>query len=396
VYALAAVLGGQPLQRAVHECLSALKRLQALSYVVRWGRQTVARILPLTGRSFWDRDATGSPGPLVLCSDAYLRFSKKGLHILAPTAYAEVIVNGTLINGLMARVCDPCSSGSPSDPELCLLQHLLGDTGHLAAVNKGADDHAAQWPFADLLFHAASRLGNEWGSFGRHSGQSRPIPAVQPQRAAVSNIDLRAAASTLPQTDLTFTAALDGRRSRRYPGPRPLSLAELAVFLSLAAEPRATDDQAGGWRYPYPSGGGIYGFHIYVVIHRCFQLEPGLYRHAAEDRALEKLDARPDQVELLAAHCGYALGLENAKPDAVLILTAEIGEFTARYDAIAYRLVLLGAGCLIQNMYLVASALGLAGCAVGGGNPVLFAQIAGADPVTEPSVAEFALSGRAP
>jgi SagB-type dehydrogenase family enzyme len=169
----------------------------------------------------------------------------------------------------------------------------------------------------------------------------------------------------------------------------------LANFLCLAAAPKATGDPASGWRYPYPSGGGIYGFHIYVVIHRCFQLEPGLYRHVAEAHALQRLDAGLDKVDLLTAECGYALGLENAKPDAVMILTVDMGEFIARYNAIAYRLVLLGAGCLIQNMYLATSALGLAGCAVGGGNPILFAEIAGADPVTEPSIAEFALSGRA-
>ena len=44
--------------------------------------------------------------------------------------------------------------------------------------------------------------------------------------------------------------------------------------------------------------------------------------------------------------------------------------------------------------YLAAAAFDLCGCALGGGDPFLFAAASGADPETEPTITEFALSGR--
>jgi SagB-type dehydrogenase family enzyme len=395
LYALAAVLGGPPLQGRVHGCLALLKQVQAISYVVRLGEQIVARILPFGAWPFCDRQASDASDSWGLCTGAYFRVSKQGLHLLAPAAFAEVIVDPTLASPLMACICDPGAAGPPSDPAICLVRRVLADTRHLSTAGRASDDAAALWSFTDLLFHSASRLGHQWGPFGGHSGDSRATPIKQRPRV-VARTDLRDALKMLPRTDPSFKTVLESRRSRCHPGAQPLSLAELAGVLSLAAEPKARNEQGAGRNYPYPSGGGIYKYHIYVAVHRCLHLEPGLYRHAAEDCTLQKLDASPRQAEQLAAQCGSALGLGNGRPDAVLIVTADIGEFSARYDAIAYRLVLLGAGCLIQNLGLAASALGVAGCAVGGGNPVLFAEIAGADPLREPSIAEFTLSGGAP
>src|SRR5215470_14686816 len=48
-------------------------------------------------------------------------------------------------------------------------------------------------------------------------------------------------------------------------------------------------------------------------------------------------------------------------------------------------------GVLYQTMYLTATAMGLAPCAVGGGNADLFAKATGLDPYSEASVGEFLL-----
>jgi len=57
----------------------------------------------------------------------------------------------------------------------------------------------------------------------------------------------------------------------------------------------------------------------------------------------------------------------------------------------AYRVSLMNAGVVIQTMYLVATDMGLAGCANGSGNSRLFAEVTGLDPVSETSIGEFAL-----
>jgi hypothetical protein len=48
-------------------------------------------------------------------------------------------------------------------------------------------------------------------------------------------------------------------------------------------------------------------------------------------------------------------------------------------------------GCLYQTMYLVATAMGLAPCGLGGGHSDLFAQVAGLDYFAETSVGDFVL-----
>ena len=56
-----------------------------------------------------------------------------------------------------------------------------------------------------------------------------------------------------------------------------------------------------------------------------------------------------------------------------------------------YALVLKDVGVMMQTMYLVATDMGLAPCALGGGNADLFAAATGLDYLEEGSVGEFAL-----
>jgi SagB-type dehydrogenase family enzyme len=61
----------------------------------------------------------------------------------------------------------------------------------------------------------------------------------------------------------------------------------------------------------------------------------------------------------------------------------------------AYATTLKNGGVLSQTMYLVATAMGFAPCALGGGNSDVFAEAAGTDYYAESSVGEFVL-GSAP
>ena len=63
--------------------------------------------------------------------------------------------------------------------------------------------------------------------------------------------------------------------------------------------------------------------------------------------------------------------------------------------SIAYGATLKHVGVLYQTMYLVATAMDLAPCAVGCGNADLFARAAGTDYYAETSVGEFLLGSRA-
>jgi hypothetical protein len=53
-------------------------------------------------------------------------------------------------------------------------------------------------------------------------------------------------------------------------------------------------------------------------------------------------------------------------------------------------------GVLYQTMYLVATAMGLAPCALGGGDSALFSEAVGANSLEESSVGEFILGSARP
>ena len=62
--------------------------------------------------------------------------------------------------------------------------------------------------------------------------------------------------------------------------------------------------------------------------------------------------------------------------------------------SIAYALTLKHVGVVFQTMYLAATAMGLAPCAVGCGDADLFARAAGTDYCAETSVGEFLLGSQ--
>ena len=79
-------------------------------------------------------------------------------------------------------------------------------------------------------------------------------------------------------------------------------------------------------------------------------------------------------------------------PDVLITLAARFGRVMWKYEGLAYALTQKHAGCLYQQMYLVATALGLAPCGLGRGNSDTFAEATKIDYFEETSVGEFLLS----
>jgi SagB-type dehydrogenase family enzyme len=75
-------------------------------------------------------------------------------------------------------------------------------------------------------------------------------------------------------------------------------------------------------------------------------------------------------------------------------ITARSQRVFWKYESMAYALVLKNLGALYATMYLVASAMELAPCALGGGDSELFSTLTGLDPCGEPAVGEFVLGTR--
>ncbi len=78
----------------------------------------------------------------------------------------------------------------------------------------------------------------------------------------------------------------------------------------------------------------------------------------------------------------------------LITLASRFQRLSWKYESIVYATTLKNVGVLLQTMYLVATAMGLAPCALGNGNSDLFAAAAGTDYYAETSVGEFMLGSR--
>jgi SagB-type dehydrogenase family enzyme len=92
----------------------------------------------------------------------------------------------------------------------------------------------------------------------------------------------------------------------------------------------------------------------------------------------------------LSAQENQAIG-KKERLDMLIIITARFGRVNWQYESIAYSLILKNVGVIYQTFYLVATAMGLAPCALGAGNSDFFSSLAGLNYFEETSVGEFLL-----
>ena len=81
----------------------------------------------------------------------------------------------------------------------------------------------------------------------------------------------------------------------------------------------------------------------------------------------------------------------NHWPDVFLVISARLSWIAWKYDSMAYALILKNVGVLLHTIYLVATAMDLAGCAIGSGNPDDFCEATGNRYLVKGSVGEFTL-----
>jgi len=116
-----------------------------------------------------------------------------------------------------------------------------------------------------------------------------------------------------------------------------------------------------------------------------------LYRYLDRAHALAKVPAPESAVQKFLSDAAHSTGGLAQKPTMLFVISARFQRTAWKYESIAYRLVLLETGTLLQTMYLAATALGLKGCAIGCGDSDYFAQTAQTDYYSETSVGEFLL-----
>jgi len=247
------------------------------------------------------------------------------------------------------------------------------------------------------VFHSRSRQGRTdeaFGALGEEEATAEPPPPVAPRTAAVARRLAVPRFDAVVDADLRLTEAIEGRRSIREYASDPVTVEELGELLYRTARARSVHHVAFHEGYlgvdrPYPTGGMAGDLEVYVTAPRCRGLEPGAYVYDSVNHQLEEVASLEVAQPLLVA-AQVATGLE-LEPQVLLTFTSRFARTSWKYGSIAYALTLKHVGVLMQTIYLVATSMGLAPCALGSGDADAAARAFGLSYLVESSVGEMLL-----
>ncbi len=146
---------------------------------------------------------------------------------------------------------------------------------------------------------------------------------------------------------------------------------------------------------PYPSGGSAYELELYLTVANCEGLARGFYHYDADRHALVPISVRTHEFDAQLAAAEFAMDAPGA-PQILITIAARFDRISWKYSSIAYSLILKDVGVLIQTLYLMATDMGLGGCAIGSINIDLFARMTGIEFHVEGPVGQFALGRGSP
>src|SRR5271166_3932458 len=352
----------------------------------------------------------GNADALVLSRFAYMR--RRGAEMVLESPRA----------GALFKICDPKTAaaiamlstpqqikqlrrqeGFPGVELLALLldcQILFKVGAGESGLRLAEGDHSlALWDFHDLLFHTRSTEGrhaNPLGGTYPYVGIIAAPPAVRPSWPG-KTIDLRKVSAAHPEAISPVAKLLRKRHStRNFDDRRPITLAELSQFLDGTARVLTRSntkldlDDGGHTVRPYPSAGAAYELELYLAVNLCEGLARGFYHYDAGAHALAPIGVSTNALEALLAGAEYAMGAPAA-PQILITIAARFGRISWKYSSIAYALILKDVGVFMQTLYLVATDMGLGGCAIGIANIDLFAKMTGVEFHVEGPVGQFAI-----
>jgi SagB-type dehydrogenase family enzyme len=357
----------------------------------------------------------GNADVLVLSRFAYMRRRDNELVLESPRAGALFRICEPTIATTIATLSRPRQlrqlrrdDGFPGVELLALLLDCqilfrIKTPGSNSLRPAEGDRSLVLWDFHDLLFHARSTEGrhaNPLGGLYLHSGMMPSPPAVRP-RWPGKKIDLRKSSGVHSQAVSPVASLLRERHSTRsFDLQKPITLAELSRFLESTARllPSAKNgDRLGGAGQPeayaarpYPSAGASYELELYLAADRCEGLARGFYHYDAGGHALMPIGTRMHEFEALLMGAQMAMGAPVV-PQVLITIAARFGRVSWKYSSLAYALILKDVGVLTQTFYLIATEMGLGGCAIGSTNIDVFAKMTGIDFHVEGAVGQFAL-----
>jgi SagB-type dehydrogenase family enzyme len=434
--AVLAAGGAESLARWFY-CIKQLSQHGLLHRSLCVGEKPLATLVPVGEPLSDDRQHhRGHSGTAyVLSRFTYLHRDGPELVIESPLSHARIVLHDRGAAGLVAALATPSTleelgryaGEMPVDAiarlvdalvENCLVECACDESG------ENANSPLDAWEFHDLLFHTRSRRGRADAPFGAtYRLAHRPLPpavkdvargaGIQPTARAwatpssgnpchVETVALyRPDVERLMRDDPPLAAVQERRRSIRSYGETPITITQLGEFLFRVARVKdrysaQIPTPAGTVTFdltsrPYPAGGGLYEMEFYLAVRRCEGLSPGLYHYDPVAHDLAAISEPTRHVAALLDEAAASAGIEPQTVQTLFLLAARFERLAWKYESIAYALALKHVGVLYQTMYLAATAMRLAPCALGCGDSDLFARASHVDYYAETSVGEFLL-----
>ena len=324
-----------------------------------WRERRLATLLPLVpGFALPGTGAPDDPRRWRLSRFAMLR--RKGRHwVLECTeAPCEAIIEHPGIVRWLQRA--EATAPRPESPRFQLLSLLA----RLEFLENPAEDEPSDrrmWEFHDRLFHSRTRTVGRLRPFGAtnrfreaNGNGATPVlprpPAIRPPYAGTTlELEVPQPASSRPLAEI-----MERRRSRQAMGDPPVSSAQAAALLHRVARIVQVSPDGYAFRH-YPSAGGAHELEFYLAVGACRGLEPGFYHYRSDIHALTRLagEAAAQAAAGMIGHCADAWDQPANPPQCLAVVSSRLPRMAWTYEAIAYRNSLLGAGVVLQSLYLV-------------------------------------------
>jgi thiazoline dehydrogenase / protease len=349
-------------------------------------------------------------GPVCLSRFAYMRRLGESLVLESPLSQFRVTLTDRRAGSLLLELTEarPLKTlaglaGLPADVVHAFAQLLWG--GRFLAAEP-EPPKLRMWDFHNLVFHGRKR----WHDAATDQGESSKtgtFPVFKPPTSAKAQLlpvpNLIGAAGS----DQTLTTVMEARRSiRSFDDERPITLEQLGELLYRAARVMSihkvknklshlnsgsADQETTLSVRPYPGGGARYELEVYPVVRHCEGLDSGLYHYDPLHHRLEKIKDGQDRDVLALMDDAFSATALHGKPQVLLAIAARFGRMFEAYPYLGYSLILKNVGVLFQNLYLVATAMKLAPCALGESYVERFGRATGLEFLEETMVGGFVL-----
>jgi len=184
-----------------------------------------------------------------------------------------------------------------------------------------------------------------------------------------------------PAADGQLYETIDTRTSQRDFSGKGLTAAELSVILRYSCG--ITNGSVDEHHRAQVSGGTRYPVEVYPLVFSAADgLQNGAYHYAVKNHALDVLWQTTFTKSDIAEMFSYPWAL---------VFTAVFKRNQMKYGERGYRHILIETGAIIQNVYLVATALGLKCCAIDGVNEVRLEKVLDVDGISESVVCSLLL-----